>query len=180
MSRGLAEGIPTHRRRRDAVAALVLAAALAGCRGERTLSLTSTPVGAEARLDDELLGVTPLTIPIDHYGRRRLTLYLPDSRLYSEPIDLNAPWWTYFPVDILTELLNPIRLHDRQSYHVDLLPATGVEAEPVTASFIEEAIRIRTEARAEGITPEPDSPERGAPPVPATDEPKSDPKRAPR
>lgn len=131
-----------------ALVPLIAAACLAGCRGERTLSLTSTPLGAEVRLDDQLMGVTPVVIPIDHYGTRRLTMYRAGSRLYSEPLELEAPWWTYFPVDILTEILNPIRIHDRQSFHVDLLPATGEEADPVTASFIEEAIRIRSEARA--------------------------------
>ena len=131
-----------------AIATLLAAAASAGCRGERTLSLTSTPVGAEVRLDDQLMGVTPVVVPIDHYGTRRLTMYRAGSRLYSEPLDLDAPWWTYFPVDIFTEILNPVRIHDRQAFHVDLLPATGEEADPVTASFIEEAIRVRSEARA--------------------------------
>ncbi|MDA8593049.1 PEGA domain-containing protein [Planctomycetota bacterium] len=130
-----------------AIATLLAAAALTGCRGERTLSLTSTPVGAEVRLDGQLMGVTPVVIPIDHYGTRRLTMYRTGSRLHSEPLDLDAPWWTYFPVDILTEILNPVRLNDRQAYHVDLVPATGEVADPVTASFIEEAIRVRTEAR---------------------------------
>ncbi len=134
---------------RGALPVLVAVAGLVGCRGERTLSVTSTPVGAEVRLDEELVGVTPITIPIDHYGQRRLTLYRAGSRLHSEAIDLDAPWWAYFPVDIVTELLNPVRLHDRQAHHVDLLPATGVEAEPLTTSFIEEAIRIRSEAKAQ-------------------------------
>ena len=138
-------------------------AALAGCRGERTLSLTSTPLGAEVRLDDELVGATPVEVPIDHYGTRRLTMYRAGSRLYSEPLDLKAPWWTYFPVDIFTEILNPIRINDRQAFHVDLLPATGEEADPVTASFIEEAIRVRSESRARAAAMEQEGKPPGGP-----------------
>ena len=130
-----------------AIATLLAAAALTGCRGERALSLTSTPVGAEVRLDGQLMGVTPVVIPIDHYGTRRLTMYRAGSRLHSEPPDLDAPWWTYFPIDILTEILNPVRLDDRQAHHVDLVPATGEVADPLAASFIAEAIRVRSEAR---------------------------------
>ncbi len=126
---------------------LLALAALAGCRGERTLSLTSTPLGAEVRLDDQRIGVTPVKVAIDHYGTRRLTMYRAGSRLYSEPLELKAPWWSYFPIDVFTEVLNPVQLHDRQTFHVDLQPATGVEADPVTASFIEEAIRVRSEGR---------------------------------
>ena len=148
-------------------ALLVAAVALAGCRGDRVLTLTSTPPGATVRLDDESVGVTPLDVPIDHYGTRLLTLYEPDSRLYSEPVELVAPWWTRFPVDILTELLLPIQLDDRQRVHVSLLPASGEEAEPITASFVEEAIRVRAEARAKADELDRARPlEAGAPPAP--------------
>jgi|GEM_PF-3361371 len=138
------------RRRRtgaEALISILALAALAGCRGERTLRLTSTPVGAEVRLDGQPVGVTPVEIEIDHYGTRSLTMYRSGYRLYSEPLELKARWWSYFPIDIFTEILNPIRIHDRREVHTVLDPATGEVAEPVTASFIEEAIQVRSEAR---------------------------------
>src|SRR5690242_11829197 len=106
-----------HRLRPTILAFAVLAA---GCAAQRTLHITSEPEGAVVRLDDQTVGTTPLDLPFAHYGIRRVTLYKPGFRTHSEQIELEAPWYGRFPIDIVTEVLLPIGWKDNRKYHVAL------------------------------------------------------------
>ncbi len=116
---------------------------LSGCRGDRLLRIDSVPRGAVVRLDDRVIGVTPLEVPFQHYGQRRLALYSEGSRTYSEPLILNAPWYARFPVDILTEIILPLGLDDVRELRIDLVADAGFEAEVATDEFLDHAKRAR-------------------------------------
>jgi hypothetical protein len=51
-----------------AVLALALVLAASGCAARRTLTISSEPPGATVRLDDRTVGVTPVRVPIVHFG----------------------------------------------------------------------------------------------------------------
>jgi len=122
---------------------LTLALLVTGCRAERYLQITSTPPGAEVRLDDEAVGVTPVRVPFEHYGTRRLTFYLPGYRTSSRVIRVRAPWYARFPVDLLTEVILPLGLDDRRKVHQDLVHGEEVMSLPSLRSVIERANALR-------------------------------------
>lgn len=128
---------------RSFLLAVALATTLAGCRGDRILRIDSIPQGAEVRLDDELVGLTPVEVDFEHYGQRRLGLYRIGYRTYSERLPIEAPWWARFPVDILTEVIVPLGLDDVREVRVDLVADTGREAEQAIENFRDHARRAR-------------------------------------
>lgn len=132
-----------HPRAPRTAAAALLALGASGCVGDKVLKIDSRPTGASVRLDDTLVGVTPLELPMEHYGRRRLALYKEGYRTYAEPLTLDPPWWARFPVDIFTEVLLPLGLDDVREIEIDLVADTGTEARAATADFMDHALRAR-------------------------------------
>jgi hypothetical protein len=122
-----------------------LAAALlaCGCHARRYLEIHSTPPGAEVRLDDESVGVTPVKVPFEHYGTRRLTFYLAGYRTSSRRIKLDAPWYGRFPFDLVTEVLLPFGWTDRRKVHQELVQGEEVMSLPSLRSVIERANALR-------------------------------------
>ena len=98
---------------------------------------------AEVRLDGDKVGVTPIDLPFDYYGERRLTLYLDGYRTWSEVLPIEPPWYAYFPIDIVTEVLVPIGWTDIHEVHAELEPGTGVALAPDLQSVLELAETLR-------------------------------------
>lgn len=103
---------------------------LGSCAVRRELSVRSTPPGALVRVDDELVGLTPLTFRFEDYGSRLVTFYKEGYRTRSTRIRLRAPWYLRFPVDFVTELLLPFGWRDRREITLELTPESGVVADP--------------------------------------------------
>jgi ABC-type amino acid transport substrate-binding protein len=121
-----------------------LAALLASaCAAERTITITSEPPGALVRLDDTLVGVTPVKVPFLHYGTRRVTWYLDGYRTESRLVPIRAPWYAGFPVDILTEVVLPIGWKNNHSVHEDLARGDAPALEPELRAVIDRAETIR-------------------------------------
>lgn len=114
--------------------ALWLPALLAGC-VERTIYVRSDPPGAVVYLDDERVGVTPCEIPYLWYGKREIVLELQKYRMVREIVTLNPPWWQYFPLDFITDVLVPFTIRDRTELSYVLEPAapTAQEREEMRA-----------------------------------------------
>jgi hypothetical protein len=125
------------------LAFLALGALALGCRTHRYLEITSTPPGAEVRLDDESIGCTPLKVPFEHFGTRRVTYYLPGYRTYTRRIRLKPRWYARFPLDIVSEVLLPLGLRDRRRVHQDLVLGEEVMSLPSLRSVIERANALR-------------------------------------
>lgn len=100
---------------------------LCSCRTRRVLAVESVPPGALVRFDEEIIGHTPLEHEFVHYGKRRLTLYLPGYHTWSERLDLTPPLRARFPLDVISELLIPVGRTDRRPYHVELQKDRGEE-----------------------------------------------------
>jgi len=111
------------------------------------------------RLDEEVIGNTPLEHEFVHGGKRRLTLYLPGRRTWSQRVDLDGPWYSRFPLDLVTEVILPLGREHRFPFEVRLIPDTGAEpgSDAAITDFVERAVALR---RAEAEPPE----EPGEPP----------------
>jgi len=116
---------------------------LLGCRAERSLRITSTPPGAELRLDDQVLGHTPVEVPFIYYGVRRVTLSLPGYRTLSQQIAIEPPLRARFPLDLFTEVLLPLGWEDHQSFHLQLEPGLEELTQPDLRSVLERAEALR-------------------------------------
>jgi len=134
---------------------LTLLAGTSACTSKRSLRIESVPPGALVRLDEQVLGRTPLETEFQHYGRRRITLYLPGYLPYSETVNLDRPWYATFPVDIFTEIVIPMGLHDRRRFNATLLPDnTGEEQEQFGALLRRaQSLRARHTQPQPGVEP---------------------------
>lgn len=108
-----------------ALLALPALALLASCRAERHLVFESDPPGATVRLDDQIVGQTPLDLRFEHYGVRQLTVYREGFRTLSENIHVETPWFSVFPLDLVSEVLLPFGWEDIHRYRIDLEPESG-------------------------------------------------------
>lgn len=129
-------------------ARIALACALtlgsAACRAQRELLISSDPPGAKIRLDDTLLDVkTPARIPFKDYGVRRVTLYLDGYLTYSESVHISPPWYEYFPLDIVSEILIPIGWHDRHRLQVKLVAGDTLVEAPDLVNVMQRAELMR-------------------------------------
>jgi hypothetical protein len=112
--------------------AIVLGAAAlgTGCAAQRELIITSNPPGALIRLDDTVVGTTPYTMHFDAYGTRRITLYREGYRTASRVVAIDPPWYAYFPIDVVSEVLLPFGWRDSHPQSFELEPESGQVTRP--------------------------------------------------
>ncbi len=120
-----------------------LSLALVSCQATRTLRVTSEPSQAEVRLDGVRVGTTPCEIPFEHYGVRRVGLYLSGYRSYSRSVEIEPPWYGQFPFDIVSEVLLPLGWNDTHVVHVKLVQGQPVLLEPDLPGVLERADKLR-------------------------------------
>jgi hypothetical protein len=121
-----------------------LLAGASGCRAQRELVINSDPPGARIRLDDVLLAEkTPAHIPFKDYGVRRVTLYLDGYVTYSEAVEVKPPWYGYFPLDFVSEILIPVGWRDRHRLRVKLEPGDTRVESPDLVKVMQRAEELR-------------------------------------
>ena len=145
---------------------LLSSALLAACRAERRILIDTEPQGAQVRLDDELVGDTPLNLRFEHYGARRLTLYRRGFRTHSELLDLESPWYSFFPLDLVSEVILPFGWKDIHRVQVVLSPESGTVSSPDLELVLRKAESLR---RASPAGPAPLTPQ-GPPTEPDPEE----------
>jgi len=116
---------------------------LCGCAAKRTLTITSDPSGALVRLDDEPIGETPMEVEFLHYGTRRVSYSLEGYLTTSVLIEVRAPWYARFPVDIFSEVILPIGWRDDHAVHASLTPGEEQLQPPALRSVLERAEALR-------------------------------------
>ena len=79
---------------------------------ERKLFIRSDPPGAEVCLSGRKAGQTPLTVPFDYYGTRDVEMRLDGCKAVRKHVEVPAPWYQYFPLDLFTDLLWPGTIED--------------------------------------------------------------------
>lgn len=120
-----------------------LCALFVSCGSQHVLRVTSQPSGALVRLDEDVIGTTPLEYEFQHFGHRRISLYRVGYRSYSEPIHLKAPWHARFPWDVFAEILIPLGLDYSKEHHVVLELDDGEQVYESLGTFIERAEDLR-------------------------------------
>jgi hypothetical protein len=91
----------------------------------REMFIRSEPPGARVFIDTEEKGVTPCSVGFTFYGKREVVLrkegYLSAKSVVSTPV----PWYEYFPLDFVCEILIPIPIKDRHvfDFKLEKIPA---------------------------------------------------------
>ncbi len=133
--------------RASALAAALLATLpLGGC-VERFIAVRTEPPGATVTLDDEKAGVTPCEIKYVWYGTREIVVELRGRRPVRALVPLNPPWWQYFPLDFVTDVLLPFTITDRREF------TWALEATPPSEAEAEEVLRRAEELRRRADSP---------------------------
>jgi len=110
---------------------------------QRILQIESAPPGASVHINGEAAGKTPLEHPFNFYGEFEIVLRLPDHRSMRIIHDASAPWYAYFPVDLVVEFLLPI---------FPIRDVHRVEATLEKTGKIDEALRKDLDARVKAET----------------------------
>ena len=122
--------------------AVLLAAAgmlLCGCGSvQRELTLRTEPAGALVILNDEEIGVSPVTVGFSWYGDYRIRISLEGYETLKTHQKLDAPWYDHFPFDLL-RILWPARTTDSYEW--------AFELKKLTPPTREELIKAATELR---------------------------------
>lgn len=118
----------------------------AGC-VVREMFIRSEPPGARVFIDAEEKGVTPCAVRFTFYGEREVVLckegYLSAKRVVSTP----TPWYEYFPLDFISEILLPVPIRDTHKFDFKLekIPAEGGSEELLKRA--REAVPEKTEEK---------------------------------
>jgi hypothetical protein len=142
----------TRQRTRGRTATHALAFALAttlastGC-VERYLEIDSNPTGARVVINGQpQASVTPLVVPFTHYGTFRFDAWLPEQPATTQWVEVDTPWWQWFPIDLFAELFSPATHVDRRQVHLTF-PAEPPPADAERAVLLERAAALRRETQ---------------------------------
>lgn len=120
----------------------VLLVGAAGC-VERKLTINTNPAGAQVFLNDEEIGVSPVTASFNWYGDYNITIRKQGCETLQTHRKLQAPWYDLFPFDFLTQILYPGRIVDSREWSFELAPQKEVGREELIKSA--EQIKNQTE-----------------------------------
>jgi len=145
------------------VACLLLGLCLtaSGC-VRRRMTIRSNPSGALVFVDDQRIGVTPVSTGFTYYGTRKIQLVKDGFETQVVKQRFSAPWYQLPVVEFISENLWPAEIRDERLVEVQMAPLQVVPNE----QLVGRAEALRDNARAGHVTPMLDAPPAAI--VPAT------------
>jgi len=110
---------------------------------ERKLTINTNPSGAVVLLNDEEVGVSPVTVPFNWYGNYNVTIRKPGCEMLQTHRKLAPPWYDYFPFDFFAEILYPGRIIDNYEWSFDLKPQQEINRQDLIGAA--EGLKQKTE-----------------------------------
>jgi len=122
---------------------LVAAVAVVLCCGcvERQLTINTEPQGALITLNDEQIGVSPVTVSFNWYGDYRVRAGKEGFETLETHRELKAPLHDRFPFDFFMNVLYPGRIVDEYEWTFELPPRQDLTRE----QLLEQADALRTQ-----------------------------------
>lgn len=122
---------------------VILVLGFAGCGGvSRTLTVTTVPAGALVELNDEQIGVSPVTTDFNWYGDYRVRISKPGYETLDTHRQLKAPWYDGFPFDFFAMFIRPEHTEDSYQWTFELQPYQP----PARNKLLEGALHLEAEA----------------------------------
>ena len=122
------------------VVVLMSAVILCGC-VERKLTINTRPQGALVALNDEEIGLSPVTVSFNWYGDYNVRIIKDGFETLNTHRELKGPWYDKFPYDFFVQLLSPKRIEDCYEWTFRLEAKRQISRE----KLIEGAERLKQE-----------------------------------
>ena len=110
---------------------------------ERTLTIRTEPAGAMVTLNDEQVGLSPVTVPFEWYGDYGVRITKAGYETLDTHRKLKAPWYDYPPFDFLIQIADPTRVVDAYEWTFELAP----KEYPTREELIEKADALRSQVK---------------------------------
>ncbi len=128
--------------------AVLLVACSTGC-VRRRMTIRSNPPGAVVFVDQQRIGVTPVSTGFTYYGTRDIQLVKDGYASVHEKHRFDTPWYEYPVVDFFSENLWPFETRDERILDFDLAPQPSIAPSQV----MQRAEQLRGEAQQGLATP---------------------------
>jgi hypothetical protein len=113
------------------------------------MTLVSNPPGAVAFVDEQRIGVTPVSTPFVYYGTRNIRLVKDGFETLAVKQPFRVPWYEFPPLDFVVENLWPHEVRDERVVEFDLIPQQVVPNE----KLLDRGEMLRGNAQAGHVTP---------------------------
>jgi hypothetical protein len=117
------------------------------------MTLRSQPTGATAYVDDQYIGITPVSTAFTYYGTRKLQLFKDGYETLTVKQPFRPPWYQIPPLDFVAENLWPWETRDERVVDFQLQPQSVVPNE----ILLERGEGLRTSVRQGISTPLPNA-----------------------
>ncbi len=107
---------------------LLTSITMSGC-VERQLTINTVPSGALVELNDEQIGLSPVTVNFNWYGDYNVTIRKEGFETLKTHRELKGPWYDKFPFDFFAQVLNPKKIVDKYEWSFELEPEKQVNRE---------------------------------------------------
>lgn len=115
---------------------------LTGC-VERRLTIYTEPPGAIVTLNDQEIGVSPVTVPFNWYGDYWVRISKDGYETLNTHRKLNAPIYDHPPLDFFVQILYPGRIVNAYEWTFDL----AIKRYPTRDELIEQGRSFRTQSQ---------------------------------
>ena len=106
---------------------------------ERLLTINTAPQGALVMLNDEEIGISPVTASFQWYGDYDIRITKEGYETLKTHRQLKGPWYDAFPFDFFAGVLNPNKIVDSYEWTFELKE----RQEPSRDELIEQAVELK-------------------------------------
>jgi len=115
----------------------------------RRMTVRSDPPGAVVYVDEQRIGVTPVSAPFTYYGTRKIQLVKDGFETVTERHKFQTPWYELPGIDFFSENLWPYETRDERVLDFHLPPQQSVAPTQV----LSRAEQLRGNAQQGLVTP---------------------------
>ncbi len=105
---------------------------------ERQLTIKTNPSSAVVELNDEEIGVSPVTVNFNWYGEYNVRISKDGYETLKTHRLLKAPWYDHFPFDFFVQIL-PSKKVDKYEWDFTLEPLKEVNKD----QLIQDALKLK-------------------------------------
>ena len=115
----------------------------------RRMTIRTNPPGAVAFVDDQRIGVTPVSTPFTYYATRKIQLFKDGFEPLTVKQRFSVPWYEYPPLDFIVENLWSREIRDERVVDFEMVPQQIVPND----ELLGRAEMLRGNAQAGHVTP---------------------------
>lgn len=116
---------------------------------ERRLTINTNPQGAIVLLNDEEIGISPVSVNFNWYGDYRIQIQKEGHEILNTHRELNAPLHDIMPFDLFFGVFWPGRIVDAYEWSFDLKPYQPMDRD----TLIQDAMKIEQKAAEKPFDP---------------------------